>query len=384
MRVLIIEDVDQKFEQIVEVVKLADPYADFLRASYQGEANRRLEQQYFDVVILDILIPPVKGAAPYDYGPSLLKEMERSKYNQDSYIIALTAYDEAHNQHFEAFFEKGVLCIKYDEFGDKWKIALQNSLKRTKSSRNEDFIIFCALEEERVAFYSEGFAVSDRQNIGGIDATPLAIGSKHGLIIVPPRIGLIDATVVAAIAMRMFRPTIFAITGICGGYKENCEIGQLIVGSTCWEHQAGKFTASGQEIEPYQWTMKEDIRLKLSQMCLNEDIKGLLYGRLISGDEKIVSPAFAPIVSGSAIIADANIVQNIIAQHRKTAGIDMEMYGVLRAVEFVDHAVTCFGAKVVVDFADRKKGDEYHTLGCAVSARFAVKAIEHLVETGAP
>ena len=54
MKALIIEDVDQKFQKIVEVAKLADPNIDILRASYQGEANRRLEQQYFDVVILDI------------------------------------------------------------------------------------------------------------------------------------------------------------------------------------------------------------------------------------------------------------------------------------------------------------------------------------------
>ena len=380
MKVLIIEDVDQKFQKIVEVAKLADPNIDILRASYQGEANRRLEQQYFDVVILDILIPPVMGAPPYDYGVSFLKEVERSKFNQETYVIALTAYDDAHTQHFEEFFQKGVLCIKYDEFGEKWKTALKNSLKRTMTQRNEDFLIFCALEEEREAFYSEGFSVSERRNIGGLDAAPILIGNKHGLIIVPPRIGLIDASVVAAIAMRIFKPTMFAITGICGGYQENCKIGQLIVGSTCWEHQAGKLTPSGQEIEPYQWTMREDVRLALSQMCLNENIKELLYGQLFSQDINPVDPIFAPIVSGSAIIADSNIVENIIAQHRKTAGIDMEMFGVLRAVEFVDDSVPCFGAKVVVDFADKKKGDAFHPLGCSVSARFAVRALEHLME----
>ena len=91
MRVLIIEDVDQKFEEIVEIAKLANPDVDIFRASYQGEANRRLEQQYFDVVILDILVPPVLGVPPYDYGVSFLKEVERSKFNQETYIIALTA-----------------------------------------------------------------------------------------------------------------------------------------------------------------------------------------------------------------------------------------------------------------------------------------------------
>ena len=380
MRVLIIEDADEKFEKILEVAKAAYPGVDIVRASYQGEANRRLEQQYFDVVILDILIPPVKGAVPYDYGSGLLKEVERSKYNRDAYIIALTAYEDAHNEHFDTFFERGVLCIKYDEFSDKWKEALRNSLRRTRSRRNEDFLIFCALEEEREAFYEEGFANMDRLDIGGIDATPLWIGSKHGLIIVPPRIGLIDASVVAAVATKMFKPKLFAITGICGGYIENCQIGQLVVGSTCWEHQSGKLTPSGHQIEPYQWSMKEDVRLALRQMCLNEDVGDLLYNALASEDVVGTIPTFAPIVSGSAIIADADIVQNIIAQHRKTAGIDMEMYGVLRSVELVDPSVVCFGAKVVVDFADKQKGDAFHSLGCTVSARFAVKALDCLMK----
>ena len=339
-----------------------------------------MEQQYFDVVILDILIPPVMGVPPYDYGASFLKEVGRSKFNQETYVIALTAYDDAHGQHFEEFFQKGVLCIKYDEFDEKWKTALKNSLKRTRTQRNEDFLVFSALEEEREAFYSEGFADSERRNIGGLDAAPILIGSKHGLVIVPPRIGLIDASVVAAIAMRMFKPTIFAITGICGGYQENCQIGQRIVGSTCWEHQAGKLTPSGQKIEPYQWTMTEDVRLALSQMCLNENIKELLYSRLISENNNPVGPLFAPIVSGSAVIADPNVVENIIEKHRKTTGIDMEMFGVLREVEFVDDTVSCFGAKVVVDFANKKKGDAFHSLGCSVSARLAVRALEHLME----
>ena len=356
MRVLIIEDADEKFEKILEVAKAAYPDIDIVRAAYQGEAHRRLEQQYFDVIILDILIPPVKGAIPYDYGSGLLKEVERSKYNRDAYIIALTAYEDAHNKHFDAFFERGVLCIKYDEFGDNWKNALHNSLRRTRTRRNEDFLIFCALEQEREAFYCEGFGDIERLNIGGIDATPLWMGSKHGLVIVPPRIGLIDASVVATVATKMFRPKLFAITGICGGYVENCRIGQLIVGSTCWEHQSGKLTPSGHQIEPYQWSMNEDVRLALRQMCLNENVDDLLYDGLVLEDIDSMDPKFAPIVSGSAIIADADIVKKIVAQHRKTTGIDMEMYGVLRSVELVDPSVVCFGAKTVVDFADKQKG----------------------------
>ena len=52
MKVLIIEDSDGKFEKILEVAKAAYPDMDIVRASYQGEANRQLEQQYFDVIIL--------------------------------------------------------------------------------------------------------------------------------------------------------------------------------------------------------------------------------------------------------------------------------------------------------------------------------------------
>ena len=236
------------------------------------------------------------------------------------------------------------------------------------------------MESEREAFCSQGFADARRRNIEGIDAVSMSVAGKHGLIIVPPRIGLIDASIVAALAMKLFNPTIFVIAGICGGYRENCKIGQLIVGTTCWEHQTGKFTPSGREIEPYQWTMKEDVRLGLSQMCVNEDIKGYLYNNLVCPEQEGFPPIFAPMVSGSAVISDAEIVRNIIKQHRKTAGIDMEMYGVLRAVEFIKDTVICFGAKVVVDFADKKKGDDYHSLGSAVSARFVLKALKSIIK----
>ncbi len=73
-------------------------------------------------------------------------------------------------------------------------------------------------------------------------------------------------------------------------------------------------------------------------------------------------------------------MQDIGAQHRKMAGLDMEMYGVYKAAELSSGNPLFFGAKTVVDLADSAKGDTYHEYGSILSARFVLDAISTVCE----
>jgi adenosylhomocysteine nucleosidase len=55
------------------------------------------------------------------------------------------------------------------------------------------------------------------------------------------------------------------------------------------------------------------------------------------------------------------------------AGLDMEMYGVYKAVEL--SSKNPIGAKTVADLADNAKADKYHEYGSILSARFVVDAM---------
>jgi nucleoside phosphorylase len=93
------------------------------------------------------------------------------------------------------------------------------------------------------------------------------------------------------------------------------------------------------------------------------------------------TPRIVPFASGSAVVASTDRIKEIADQHRKMAGIDMEMYGVYKSLKLSCRPeIMFFGVKTVVDFADEQKSDNLHNYGAIVSSRFAVMAIKELLQ----
>jgi nucleoside phosphorylase len=191
--------------------------------------------------------------------------------------------------------------------------------------------------------------------------------------------GLVEATSVASRSIEAFNPRFVAMSGICAGLSGRAAIGSLIVADPCWEHQAGKWAADGFKREQYDVDLDVDTRTLLEQL-INENGKNWIELKAGLIEESIIFEKIevAPMITGSAVIADSNKVIDLKEDHRKTAAIDMEMYGVYRSARISARKPVFFGAKTVVDLADEAKGDKYHGYGSALSARFIVKAIEHL------
>ena len=75
-----------------------------------------------------------------------------------------------------------------------------------------------------------------------------------------------------------------------------------------------------------------------------------------------------PIATGSAVQADSRTVE-ILVQHRKAIGLEMEAYGVMAAAhEAPLPDVKSFVMKSVSDFADSDKKDEFQTYAAYSSA----------------
>ncbi len=84
-----------------------------------------------------------------------------------------------------------------------------------------------------------------------------------------------------------------------------------------------------------------------------------------------------PVASGSAVLADGNVVQEIKAQHQELIGIEMEIYG-LYAAAYAASAPQpkVFAVKGVCDFADPDKGDDHQRYAAYASANVARLLIE--------
>lgn len=80
--------------------------------------------------------------------------------------------------------------------------------------------------------------------------------------------------------------------------------------------------------------------------------------------------------SGSAVIAEENRTSALTIGQRKLAGFEMEIYSVYEAARLATNRPAFFAAKAVVDDGGANKGDQFHRIGCLLSAKFIVKAIQ--------
>jgi nucleoside phosphorylase len=170
------------------------------------------------------------------------------------------------------------------------------------------------------------------------------------------------------------------MSGICAGIGSNAELGQLLVADIVWEYQSGKWLDEAFEAEPYQVSIPQNTRLTLSKLLDFDDLLPQLEASF-SGQvrpSRRSQPKLAPFATGSAVIASEKRLSTVQNQHRKVAGLDMEVFGFHRAVESSGQAPHAFSAKVVVDKADVAKGDSLHEYGCAVSAQFVLHALRVL------
>lgn len=81
--------------------------------------------------------------------------------------------------------------------------------------------------------------------------------------------------------------------------------------------------------------------------------------------------------SGAAVVQDEQLIKTIvIPQHRKCLGIDMETYAVYYTSHCNKYQPQFLSMKVVVDFADSGKDDEYHEYASYISAHTLINLLK--------
>lgn len=378
MNILLIEDCDSKAEEIKQVIA-EDEYAKnvkYSRAETLSTARRLILTQQFDLIIFDFYLPlsnkESDGVA--DISSDLIEEFSNSQ-NYEAESIAITRYDPSDVTDYYQFTANGVQVVRFEESSDKWKDCLRQKLKKIHSKEKYDFLIFCALQEERSAYASTTAELGQLLLVKGLNCQEISIGNKKGLGIVPSRMGLVHMGIVATKAIDYFQPKMVAMSGICAGVSGQVNMLDLIVADTVWDYSFGKITDNGFKPELYTLQIDNELKTTIQQMVEKGGIrdqvkKDLFYSELRDFDIKI-----APIASGSAVVASGNKVEEIQMQHRKVAGIEMELSSFYEAASQSLCKPVYIGAKAVVDLANSSKNDDYHAAGSILSARFIVETI---------
>lgn len=381
MRILLVEDEHAKATKIEELIikELGADEFELVKSTTINESLTLLGARRFDLVVVDLVLPQVKGATPIDASSQWCELIENHLSGRIASWIVMTGYSEVAERARLSFAQHNVAVVSFDD-SEVWENNLICKLRESWVRRPLDFVIVCALDKERRGYLQADCAVGDMEIVGGLDCQHLKIGELRGVIVVQPSTGLICAAITTTKAVAAFRPRAVAMSGICGGREGESELGALIVPDVSWDYQRGKFMGGKLLFEPLQERVPPIVRTALMHMISEEYSRQIRTG-LLHADLAKAPILIASMVSGSQVVADEAVVARIGEQSRKVAAIDMEVASVFSSAnDFFNGGGVYFAAKTVVDMANAIKDDRYHEYGCVISARFVADALRRLLE----
>lgn len=385
MRVLVIEDEDDKYSAFAATLLrygvLADNVVRYACLTDLLTAASRLGR--FDLCFIDFFLPFRVGDAEVQSCVSdILKLLDHSPIRAVP-VLAISRHSTDSKVDSVDVRSRGIMVYDFEETA-VWEAAVGAFCQRAKGRYKYDFIGVLALEEERLGFLKEPELRVEKKLVLGLNAWEVQFFGWVGCLFCLPRMGLVDASIISSRVLSYFEPKVVFMSGICGGSRDT-EMGQLLVSEFCWEYQSGKWYSDGFRNTPYQEGMLETTKSRVKNLFETKpdfvvDIERKLSG--IARPTRVAAPQVAIFASGSAVIASSEMMKTVESQHRKVKGVDMEIFGVARAVALLQVPVEHFCCKVVVDKADEEKNDNLHEYGCALSALASLELLREVFLKG--
>ena len=395
MKVLVVDDDEAKVAAIVSTIESSlgsKREHGITVASTLSNAIRVLGEISFDLIIMDLMLPYLTdGAAESRAGLELLRQLRSvDGKNRTTSVIGMSAFPEEVAAYRDKFDELGVLITTFDDTGT-WSRSLLRILEdvgsKSDAKTDLDFLVICALEEERQGFEFTGLKKVSEVVVGGLNVHYVRLQGEReyfGGLIRLGQMGLVASTYETAWALNVFRANVLCMSGICAGFSKEVNLGQVVVGSPAWEYQAGKWSKNGFEIAPAQIPLKSQTRSIIDHVFSKEGFAQVLEAHIDASYPRPAlrsKPILAPFVTGSAVIADSQKLAHIEQQHRKVAALDMETFGMYFAAHEAPTSLQhYFSAKCVVDLADSEKDDDLHHYGCSVSAKATELLLRELLK----
>lgn len=393
MHVLLIDDSELKINQLKRfLIEQGIEENDLLIATDAADASRKLNAYKIDLMLIDVLLPVRKGAQPRaDSSINLLRQIvEDEILPTPTHILGVTASEETREEVDSQFKElvTSVLHVSADQ--DNWKAILQqyvNRLLRTETENASfiyDVVILNALRKpELEAIYKSWPLNLSEEKLFGSNINcrtgHLNLESGKTLKIACAHLnqmGPIAATHSTEVMLRQLKPRVLIMTGICGGFSDVVSVGDVVVADKSWDWQAGKWT-EGETLQSASDPKEADYELVALAKTIDTDMQSFYQNYTEYRPRNYPKLISAPMISGSSVVASADIQKVFRGQHRKMAAIDMECYGLYYSC--ANHhgqptKVICI--KSVSDLADRAKDDDFHNYCSFISASVALRLIE--------
>lgn len=384
MKILILEDENEKYEQISAQITDVVPGADIQRTKNWLDYSRAVADVKYDLILLDLLVPrSPKSSETEDHHETLVettRDYHSKSFKTPAIVLTQHSLDEGDFVHDLNLVDINV--IPFNDHG-KWREALKIKLLAAQPAKKFDIVILCALEKEERAFEGLTDSWGELASISGLMCREVRIGEYKAVIVRANRMGLVGAAVTAALALERFEPRLICMSGICGGVAGEAKIYDLLVTQSCHQHDAGKWSATGFKSEHYDVQLEPNVYNKLVEVASSSAMLNITANlnpgksEVPKGSERVTCNIVsnATTSSGSAVIAEDGKSASLAVGQRKLDGFDMEVYSIYEAARHARKRTVVFAAKTVVDDGGRNKGDSFHRIGCVLSARFVTAAI---------
>jgi nucleoside phosphorylase/CheY-like chemotaxis protein len=391
--VLVIDDQPNRYSALLERLVpsvLKGGNAEF--ANCVRDALEKLKQKSFDILIVDMLLPETPWGEPADDGGAKVLEHleEDDELKRPKYIIGITAAAQQSAAVAKMFDARPWLLLRTTGGGNPWEEQLEVLIRHVESLEAAqddaeyltDLCVLTALRSpEFEALALAGFELPEPLPV---DSATFAqrgslMSAGRSLSVVAAcclRMGSVESALLAAKMIERFRPRMLALAGICAGFEDKVQYGDVIVANPCWDYMSRKISTDDKGKTTFSNLpdyISVDTEVASRFDLLRQDSTWFQSIHAKWNGEKLRGvPALhiGPSATGPAVIADAGVLESIRReQNRATIGLEMEAYGVYSAVRMASRPrPLVFSAKSVCDYGSFMKDDKYQKYAAFVSA----------------
>ena len=255
-----------------------------------------------------------------------------------------------------------------------------------------DLGIICALEQPEFCAVMQAFGGPQRWKEVGTARythvyreTSLTTSKGRQLRVIgttSTSMGLTAAAIATTQLVLQFQPRLVAMIGIAAGTRSGAkQYGDVLVADPSIDYNSGKVVIEkgirNFEPDPYPIGLNPRLRSLLHKYRgspeLFDVIRNKWKGKIIKHSNRL---HIGPLGAADQVIDDASRILEIQRNWRKLIGVEMETYGVYRAVhESPDPKPRVVSFKAVCDFASEKT-DSWQDYAAYVAAEFAVEFLK--------
>lgn len=396
--ILIVEDDNDKLRNILQVINEIEGIdvdsVDNVVDSFSAKKN--LKDKYYDLLILDIAIPPRRHEKiDLEGGISLLKEIiQRNIYKHPTHIIGLTAREEVFIKATAAFGSQVLSVVRYSDTDIEWQIQLKKGVEQRLKAKQSalsiethydyDIGIITAIDKEFAAVktLSDNWTKISFQN----DSSPyfetvFTKGEKKFRVIgaCASQMGMNASAVLSMKLIYNFRPRYLFMTGIAASIKEvnSHGYGDILVIDESWDGGAGKITQTAEGTNNFSPTanhlrLDRDVSEKMRTLKDNIELLRKIKDGWKPGEvpNTELTIHIGAVTSVAGVIENTAVIQELNRKDRKLLGLEMEAHGMYYSANNCSHPrPIAVALKSVSDFANSTKSDLYQNYASYTSAQ---------------